>query len=103
MCGCLADCDAVKDGSAGSVDLVNPLAEPVAVVNDIEREVRPHVVRVIPHPARLHAVDFALDSESRCVEHRDCSGLEDAAPIRLVSYSLELGVDPDLAHAGSPW
>ena len=100
MCGCLADCDAVKDGSAGSVDLVDPLAEPVAVVDNIEREVRPHVVRVIPHPARLHSVDFTLDGEGGCVEHRDCSRLEDAARIPLVSYPLELSVDPDLAHAG---
>src|SRR5262245_9699574 len=102
MRGRLANSDAVKDRSTWPIDLVNPLAEPVAVVDNIERKVRPHVVRVIPHSARLNAVYFALDSESRCVEHRDCSGLEHAAPVPLVSYSLELGVDPDLAHARYP-
>ena len=100
MGGRLANGDAVEDRSTRPINLVNPLAEPVAVVNDIEREVRPHVVRVIPHPARLHSVDFTLDGEGGCVEHRDCSRLEDAARIPLVSYPLELSVDPDLAHAG---
>jgi hypothetical protein len=95
----LADCDAVEDGSAGPVNLVDPLAEPVAVVDDIKREVGPHVVWVIPHTARLHSVDFALDRESCCVEHGDCSGLKDTAPIPLVSYTLELSIHPDLAHA----
>src|SRR4029453_10108643 len=65
----LAHCDAVKDGSTRPVNLVDPLAKPVAVVDDIKREVGPHVMRVIPHAARLHAVDFALDGESCCVEH----------------------------------
>jgi hypothetical protein len=103
MRGCLANGNAVEDGSAGSVNLVDPFAEPVAVVDDIESEVGPHVVWVIPHPTRLHAVDFALDRESCCVEHGDCSGLKDAAPIPLVCYPLELSIQPDLADAGYGW
>ena len=79
MRGCLADGDAVENGSTRPVNLVDPLAEPVAVVDDIEREVGPHVVRIIPHPARLQAVDFALEGESRSVEHRDGSWLKDAS------------------------
>src|SRR5215211_5616198 len=105
MRGCLADSDAVKNGSARPINLVDPLAEPVAVVDDVEREVGPHVVRIIPHPARLQAIDFALEAESRCVEHRDGSWFEDTAPVPLISYPLELSIDPDLAHArdgGSP-
>jgi hypothetical protein len=94
----LADCDGVEDGSAGPVNLVDPLAKPVAVADDIEREVGPHVVRVIPHAARLHPIDFALEGERCCVEHGDRCGLEDAAPIPLVSYPLELGIYPHLAQ-----
>src|SRR5678815_395075 len=99
MRGRFANGDAVENGSTRPVNLVDPLAEPVAVVDNIEREVGPHVVRIIPHPARLQAVDFALEGESRCVEHSDCSWLEDTGPVPLVSYPLELSIDPDLAHA----
>src|SRR5262245_60592984 len=99
MRGRLANGDAVENCSARPINLVDPLAEPVAVVDDIEREVGPHVVRVIPHPARLQAVDFAFNRESRRVNYRDGSGLEDAAPVPLISHALELSIDPDLAHA----
>src|SRR6476619_497854 len=99
MSGRLANGGAVEDSSARPVNFVNPLAEPVAVVDNIKREVGPHVVGVIPHSTRLQAVDFALDRESRCVEHCDSSGLENTAPVPLISYPLELSIDPDLAHA----
>src|SRR4029453_13735987 len=99
MRGRLADGDAVKNSSTRPINLVDPLAEPVAVVDHIEREVGPHVVRIIPHPARLQAVDFALEVESRCIEHCDGSWFEATGPFPLVSYSLELSIDPDLPHA----
>src|SRR5262245_58830309 len=99
MRGRLANGDAVENCSARPINFVDPLAEPIAVVDDIEREVGPHVVRVIQHPTGLQTVDFAFDRESRRVKHRDGSGLEDTASVPLISHPLELSLDPDRANA----
>src|SRR4029450_76342 len=54
---------AIQDGAPCAVNFIDPLTEPVAIVNRVEGEVGPHVMGVVPHPACLASVDLALDPE----------------------------------------
>ena len=69
-------CDAIQDLAVCPIDLVNPLTKPVAIVNRAESKVRPHVMRVIPHPVGAFAIDLSLDPECRRVYHRDRARLD---------------------------
>src|SRR5262245_31271807 len=64
-----------ENGSCQTIDLVNPLSEPVAIVNGIESEVGPHVMRVVPHSTGLPTVNLSFDPEGSCVNDRDCPWL----------------------------
>src|SRR5262249_30979692 len=96
----LTDRRAGKNASSHAINLVNPLSEPVAIVDGIEGEVGPHIMRVVPHSPGLPPIDLALDIEGCCVHDRDCPGLENATYVPLIGDPFELRVDPHLAHAG---
>src|SRR5262249_13335637 len=88
----------VQDAAPCAIDLIDPLTEPVAIVNRIESEVSPHIMGVVPHPARLPAVDLSLDSKGRRINYRDRSRLKRSIDVPLVGNPLKLRVDPYLAH-----
>src|SRR5262249_17299195 len=90
---------AVQDGASCAVDLIDPLTEPVAIINRVESEVRPHVMGVVPHPARPPAIDLSLDSEGRRIDYRDGSRLKRSIDVPLVGNALKLRVDPYLAYS----
>jgi hypothetical protein len=53
---------------------------------------------VVPHPARLPAVDLSLDPEGRRINYRDRSRLKRSIDVPLVRNALKLRVDPYLAY-----
>ena len=93
------DLNTIENDSRRSVDLVDPFTEPVAVVNDVELEVGPHIVRVVP---LIHAltIDLALYGEGCTIgvaniENRNHSRL--ALPVD----AFELAVNPDLSDTSN--
>ena len=102
--GACANGDAVKDAlhSARSILLI-ALAEPVAVVDDIEEESWPtccagySTFRSDCTPLISRSTVKVAASSTVIVP-----GLRTPLLSALVSYPFELGVDPDLTHAGNP-